>query len=302
MIAVRKDKLQSLLGPDLKPLKWAVLDLKRKDALYIMHHPELDGGQQPKCFNCYLVLNTQGESWTQHTHTAHTHTHTHTHKHTHTHTHTHTALHDSCGTRKWYRPRRSRLWCGFSCQVSQDRNADDWEDPGEEMSCGNVSPGQVEVAGVSAYCGLLDQLCWGPQTHTRGGRTWEQPHRSFVVLHVCASSHPSVSFLVSPHSCWQTQLAPWRSISIHSCPVPCFSSHHLGQSFSSPSTAGHSICTSGHRQSVCQKAENKQAVCGDADTQTNTHMCITHTHTSTKTHTSTHTHTLLLLISLPRRA
>ena len=62
MIAVRKDQLQSLLKRELEPLKWAVLDLKRKDALYIMHHPELEGGQQPKCFNCYLVQNTQGES------------------------------------------------------------------------------------------------------------------------------------------------------------------------------------------------------------------------------------------------
>lgn len=59
MIAVRKDQLQSLLKRELEPLKWAVLDLKRKDALYIMHHPELEGGQQPKCFNCYLVQNTQ---------------------------------------------------------------------------------------------------------------------------------------------------------------------------------------------------------------------------------------------------
>ena len=51
-------------------------------------------------------------------------------------------------------------------------------------------------------------------------------------------------------------------VPIHSCPRPCFSGYHRGQSSSSPSSAGHSICTIDHRQSACQKAENKQVVCG----------------------------------------
>ena len=55
------------------------------------------------------------------------------------------ALHGSCGTREWYRPRISRLGSGFSCQISKDRNADDKEDPGNKMSCGNVGTEQVEV-------------------------------------------------------------------------------------------------------------------------------------------------------------
>lgn len=64
MIAVRKDELLSLLGREVEPLKWARLELNRKDALYIMHHPLLKDDEQPKCFNCYLVQNTQGGHWT----------------------------------------------------------------------------------------------------------------------------------------------------------------------------------------------------------------------------------------------
>ena len=40
---------------------------------------------------------------------------------------------------------------------------DDWEDPGDEKFCGNVNNGQIDAAGVSVFCGLLGQLCWGPQ-------------------------------------------------------------------------------------------------------------------------------------------
>ena len=88
----------------------------RTDTQSHMHHSQTH--------HTYHIDQTH-TTYVHHIHTTFTHTHTDTRTRTHTHTHTHPstllALHGTCGTREWYRTRRSRLWCGVSCQVSQDR-------------------------------------------------------------------------------------------------------------------------------------------------------------------------------------
>ena len=46
------------------------------------------------------------------------------------------------------------MWCGVTCQVSHDTNTDDWGDPCEEMSCGNMNIGHLSSF-VSSFTLIL---------------------------------------------------------------------------------------------------------------------------------------------------